>query len=134
MKKRIVAALVAMVAVFVLALSLTACSTSFVGTYKFKSMSYTEGGIQMNLEAGQEFMMGITITEDFYVLEIKEDNTCTMSVMAGSETIEGTWTAEGKTLKIELDGEIQEATLSGKTLTMHMDMDGTNATITFKKQ
>lgn len=130
--KKIASALVSLVAVLLLAFTLTACSTNVVGTYKFKSMTYTENGIQMNIEAGKDIMAGMSVTEDFMVIEIKDDNTFTISAMG--ETVEGTWTVEGKTLKLEVEGEVQEATLKGKTLTMTTDMTGQESTITFKKK
>lgn len=132
MKKKITISIISLMAVLVLAFSMAACSTSFVGTYKIESMTYESAGMQMTIKVGQDMGGGVALTEDYMVIEVRDDNTFTLT--AAGESMEGTWTSEGKTLKLDLEGEVQDATLSGKTLTLSGDMFGASATITFKKQ
>lgn len=132
MKKKIAISLVSLMAILVLAFSMSACATNFVGTYKIDSMVVKSDGEQITIKVGEEIMNGITLTEDYMVIEVKDDNTFTITV--AGQTMDGTWTSEGRTLKLDIDGEVQEATLKGKTLTISGDMYGSDSTITFKKQ
>lgn len=92
---------------------------SVAGTYKFESLSGSEGGIEINIEAGEEFM-GMTITEDFMVIELKEDGSCVMTMYG--ETAEGaTWVKDGDKVIITVEGEEQALTIDGKKLVMTQD-------------
>ena len=62
---------------------------SYAGTYKFESMSMGTTGMSMEIKAGEKYM-GMTLTEDFAVLELKEDGSMTLKMM-GEETGTGTW-------------------------------------------
>ena len=92
---------------------------SVVGTYKFKSLSGSEGGIEINVEAGEEFM-GMTITEDFMVIELKEDGSCVMT-MYGETTEGATWVKDGDKVIITAEGEEQALTIDGNKLVMTQD-------------
>lgn len=112
MKKLIVALTSAVVVA--LCILVTACAQTFAGTYKFKSMSMTSGGISINYEVGKEYN-GVTINEDAITLVVKEDNTFTMSMnmMGQSANQDGTWeevdgkyyfSADGEKFEVKRDG------------------------------
>lgn len=125
------------VTIALLAVLFAACGAkSYPGTYKFASMSMSGNGVSMEYTAGQDFM-GVTITEDAYVLEVKEDSTFTMSVnmMGETSTMSGTWKEEGgKMIMTAEDGSDQTATLNGNKLTMESTVDGMTTKIVFNKQ
>lgn len=132
--KKIIVTVAAIISVLVLGVMLAGCSSNAAGTYKFQSMKYSEGGMEMNYEVGKE-IMGVSISEDFMVLELKDDGTFSMTTkMSGTETETGTWTQEGKTVKLKVSGVEQTATLSGSTLVLEMEEEGTSSSVTFKKQ
>ncbi len=94
------------------------------GTYKFSKMTYVEGGIQIELEAGEEFMGMMTLSEDFMTLTLDEDGTAVMKMVEEEETeIEtGTWEeVDSETIKITFDGESQTYKCDGKTITVEED-------------
>lgn len=94
------------------------------GTYKFSKMNYVEGGIQIELEAGEEFMGMMTLSEDFMTLTLNEDGTAVMKMVEEEETeIEtGTWEeVDSETIKITFDGESQTYKCDGKTITVEED-------------
>ncbi len=98
---------------------MTGCSIgSPAGTYKFESMSASGEGIEINLEVGEEYM-GMTLTEDFIVIELREDGTCLLTMFG--EGIEGTWVKEDKTILIETEEGQTPLTISGKKITLEMD-------------
>lgn len=125
------------VTIALLAVLFAACGAkSYVGTYKFASMSMTSEGMSMEYTAGQDFM-GVTITEDAYVLEVKEDGTFTMSMnmMGMSESMSGTWKEEGGKMVMSVaEGGDQTATLNGNKLTVENNEDGMNTKIVFNKK
>ena len=128
-------ALCAAIAAVVLAISFAACGTA-AGTYKFSSMEVDMGGMKVSVTAGEAFM-GMTITEDAFVLELKDDNTWTMSVNFGGTTdvTEGEWSAEGSTVTLTDDsGVSQSGKLDGKNFILSSDVEGMSASITFTKQ
>ncbi len=130
MKKFIatVSAVLATVFMFVL---ITACGGgSFTGTYKFSSMTMSGNGVNMDLKVGQEYM-GMSLSEDYVVLEIKEDNTFKMTT-AGQEQ-SGTWKEEDGKYVLTMDGEDQAATLNGTTLTLEHTEEGMSVKIVLKK-
>lgn len=108
-------------------LTFTGCS-KFEGTYKFESMSYVQGGISINVEVGEEYQ-GVSLNEDFYVLEIAKDGTFSMTVMS-MHTIEGTWEKVDGKYVLTADDEPITVELKGKTLTMEED----GAKVVLKKQ
>lgn len=128
-------ALCAAIAAIVLAISFAACGNA-AGTYKFSSMEVDMGGMKVSVTAGEAFM-GMTITEDAFVLELKDDNTWTMSVNFGGSTdvTEGEWSAEGSTVTLTDDsGVSQSGKLDGKNFILSSDVEGMTASITFTKQ
>lgn len=118
MKKK-VAGLVAVLCLCVMALA--ACSSG-TGTYKFSSMTFTDDGETMTFNAGDEFE-GETLSADMFVLELKKDDTFTMTspLMGSDEAQSGTWKKDGKTITLTVDGESITATLDGKTLTITIE-------------
>lgn len=108
-------------------LTFTGCS-KVEGTYKFESMSYVQGGISINVEVGEEYQ-GVSLNEDFYVLEIAKDGTFTMTVMS-MHTMEGTWEKVDGKYVLTADDEPITVEIKGKTLTMEED----GAKIVLKKQ
>ena len=128
-------ALCAAIAAVVLAISFAACGNA-AGTYKFSSMEVDMGGMKVSVTAGEAFM-GMTITEDAFVLELKDDNTWTMSVNFGGTTdvTEGEWSAEGSTVTLTDDsGVSQSGKLDGKNFILSSEVEGMSASITFTKQ
>ncbi len=105
----------------VLLVCMAACSTGITGTYKFSSMSMNQGGLSLEVKAGEEFM-GVTITEEAYSLTVNEDNTWTMKVNVGEEfTQSGTWEEKDGKYLFSAEGKSMEVTLSGNTLTFEQD-------------
>lgn len=125
----------AAIAAAVIAILFAACSANYAGTYKFDSMKMDMGGAIIEVKAGEPFN-GVTITEDYVVLEIKDDETWVMTTNMGSQgaTEEGTWTtnSEGIVLKAS-DGSEIVGKLSGKILTLSENEEGMSMTINLKK-
>ena len=114
-----------------LCFAFTGCSGKMEGTYKFKSMSYNQGGVSVELKVGEKFMGAITLSEDFMTVTLNEDGTVSMAINTGetgSETTTGTWTKkdDGK-IEITVDGEAQSCTCDGKTLVI--EVDGSSVTL-----
>ena len=95
---------------------MTACSP--VGTYKFYRLSYSQNGIEMEIEAGEAFM-GVTITEDFLTLELKDDGTGSMTTQG--TTVNITWTEEDDEIKVSSSGNTQIFKKDGRKLSVQMD-------------
>lgn len=104
-------------------LLLTACGGTVEGTYKFKKLSYQEGGIAIELKAGENLMGMITLSEDFFVLTLNADGSAVMTMRAvDEETSTGTWTkAEEGKIVLTFDGELQTVTCDGKKIEMEAD-------------
>lgn len=101
-------------------LCLVACGGDPVGTYKFDSMSGKMEGVEIDVKVGDKLMGMVALTEDYMVLEIKEDNTYTMKAMeqsAGS----GTWKQDGGKLILTTDGVDQEVDFSGSKITIEQE-------------
>lgn len=125
--KRLKATLLAVLVAVLGLMCLTACGAK-EGVYKFSYMKMTQGAMTIEIKAGESYM-GMTLSEDFMVLELKEDGTATMSVdgMGTTETVNGTWTenAEDKN-KVDIDfadGVPVTFECNGKTL--YANIDGT---------
>ena len=102
------------------------CTKEIEGTYKFSKMTYIEGGVQIELEAGEEFMGMMTLSEDFMTLSLNKDGTATMKVSGGvdvdAEITAGTWKKlDEKTVEITFDGEAQTCTCDGEKITIEED-------------
>ncbi len=129
--KKLVATISAVVTTVLMCVLLAACSGSIVGTYKFSSMSMTAPGMEINVKAGEEYM-GTTLKEDYIVLEVKEDNTFTMTT-AGAEAVNGEWREEDGKYILTVAGEDQTVTLKGNELTMEMSQSGMSSKVVLKK-
>ncbi len=99
--------------------SLTACG-KVEGLYKFESLTYTESGISVTINAGEE-LRGITITEDFMSVELKSDGTAIL--ISFGETNYSTWTQDGDKIKFfDEDGDQEgELTIDGDKLMVDED-------------
>ncbi len=132
--KKVLTIISAAIAAVVIAVLFAACSANYAGTYKFSSMSMDMGGATVEINAGEEFQ-GVTLTEDAIVLEIKDDETWTMTTnIGGAMTQTGTWTtSDGGIVLTGEDGSEITATVSGNTITISETYSGTTQTITLKK-
>ena len=94
------------------------------GTYKFSKMTYVEGGMKIEIEAGEEFMGIMTISESFMIATLTNDGIAIMVTNAGveTETLSGTWkkVEEGK-IELTFEGETSICACDGKTLTNEED-------------
>jgi len=91
------------------------------GTYKFNKMTYMEGGVQIELKAGEEFMGMMTLSEDFMTLTLNEDGTASMKASdgEGEETSFGSWKKiDDETIEITFDDEPQTCKCDGTTITI----------------
>ena len=115
-KKLFLKLFICVIAMF--SLLLTACGGNVEGTYKFKKLSYQEGGITIELEAGEKFMGMMTLSEDFAVLTLNANGSAVMTINAeGEETSTGTWTkAEEGKIVLTFDGESQIVACNGKKI------------------
>ncbi|MBE7078802.1 MAG: hypothetical protein E7380_02940 [Clostridiales bacterium] len=113
-----------LISIFMLCmLLLTACG-GIPGTYYLESMEANG----MHIEAGEPYM-GVTIDEEYIVVEIENDGSFSMS-MSGSMSFKGTWKDLGDgTIELTVDGDPLVCECDGDTLVM--DMDG--AKVTLKK-
>ncbi len=126
--------LVAVMALALCACFAVACSSSVAGTYKFESMSIVGGGMEVNVKAGEDYM-GVTMTADSMILELKEDGTCSMSsaMFGETESETGTWAEVDGKIAITIDGETQNFTKDGSTLTLSMEDEGMSLSYSLKK-
>ena len=132
--KKLLLSVVAVLATVIMCVSFAACSsTNFVGTYKFKSMQGSSMGMEINIEVGKEYM-GVTITEDYMTLEVKEDGTLTMSAAGGLSTQTGTWEEKDGKIVMTYGGVTSEGTLSGGVLTITGGDGDTSNTVKLKKK
>ncbi len=86
---------------------LAACGSGVEGTYKFYSMT-VDG---QTLKAGENYMGIINLSEDFFVLELKNGGTCVMKTAMTSETAEGEWKTD------ETDSNKIVVTSAGESIT-----------------
>ena len=97
------------------------------GTYKFSKMTYVEYGVQVEIEAGKEYMGMMTISEDYITLTLNEDGTAVFKMTEGEETEmnTGTWEKmDGETIKVTFNGESETYKYSENTITVEEE-DGT---------
>ena len=102
---------------------LTACGKT--GTYKFSYMKMTQGATSIEIRAGESYM-GLTLSEEAFVMDLREDGTASISMDMFGETLseEGTWTenAEDKSkVDITFNGETVTAECSGSAILFSMD-------------
>jgi len=127
--KKIIAGILSAAAIVALCVCMTACSSGIVGTYKFRSMSMKQGGVSVDIKAGESYM-GVTVTEDAYKLTVKDDNTFELKINMGTEiTQNGTWEQKDGKYYFITNGESEEVTLSGNTLVLEQQ----GIKLTFKK-
>ena len=65
-------------------------------------------------------ILEVESAEDFMKVELKADGTLTFS-SASEEPTEGTWTQNGDTITLTIDGDSQDATLKDGELTIDFD-------------
>lgn len=114
---------------------LVACGeTSQAGKYKFYSISGTEDGVEINLKVGDTYMGMISLSEDFMVIELKDDGsavvTSAVSFSGSSESQTGTWKVnenDSQKVDITIEGETETFECDGKTL--KADMEGMIVTL-----
>lgn len=127
--KKVSLIIVSVLAVIVSCLCIAGCANPDpVGVWKFKEMSADSDGMKLKYEAGKSYMFGqLVFTEDSVVLEVKDDNTwtITMSMTDNNESESGTWEVKsGKVHFYNQDGEDEVATISGNELTMNHREEG----------
>lgn len=134
--KKFLTAVVTALTVALLAICFAACGKAdYVGTYKFYSMSVSGNSFSMEYKVGETAMGGDTITEDYLVLEVKEDGTFVMSgAMYGGSSQNGTWSDDGGKLALTIDNDTTTGTLSGDKLTISETEEGYTSTIVLVKQ
>ncbi len=98
---------------------LSACNGSVEGTYKFYSMSYSQGGVTIELKAGEKAGI-ITLNEDFMVVELNADGTAKITAMQADDLQgTGTWKTDeedSSKVVITINGQSQTFTHSGSEL------------------
>ncbi len=77
-------------------------------------------GLEINVKVGDKLMGVVELTEDYMVLEIKEDNTFTMTAM-GEKGESGTWKQDGGKVVLTVDGEDMTVDLSGSSITFEQE-------------
>lgn len=105
-------------------LSLVACGGGKSGTYKFYSIKMEEGGVNIELKAGEKFMGTVTLSDDFLTCEIKDDGTFVFSssmegFLGDSQTHSGTWVEnadDSNKIDMTIDGDTKTWELSGGEL------------------
>ena len=93
------------------------------GTYKFAKLSYQQGGMTIEVEAGEEFMGMMTLSEDYAILTLNEDGSAEMTMNAAvSQTVTGTWekVEDGK-IALTFEGDTETVTCNGKKIEMESD-------------
>jgi len=109
--------------------------SSIVGTYKFQSMSMTYEGVTQTVNAGDTYS-GVTLDENYIVMELKEDGTAKMSTtLAGTLVDEsiGTWVQDGGNVVITIDDEPEIATIYGDFLIIEGTNEGYTNEVVLKK-
>ena len=94
------------------------------GVYKFKSMTYNEGGVSVEIKAGEKIMGMVTLSEDYITLSINKDGTATMK-NDDEEILIGTWTkVDNKQIALTFEDEIKTCSCDGKTITIEETGEG----------
>lgn len=123
MKKRVITLFLALAMV----VSLAACGGggNVAGTYNLTEMN--AGGISMNIEDISS-MAGMDVS---IVLNLKSDGNFSldMSAIDSSESLSGTWTADGSTLSLTSDGSTITGSIDGGTIVL----EESGQTLTFEK-
>lgn len=132
--KKFTAILAIVLVVTAFAFTLTAC-TSVEGTYYFDQMSYTEGGVSVEIKAGEKFMGMVTLDKSAFVLTLEKGGKATMktALMGEALTQNGTWEKKNDKYVLKFDDEEQEFTVKGNDLTLTTSELAENATLVLKK-
>lgn len=113
--KKFAISLVAILSVFVMALSFAACGAS--GKYKFESMTVGVGALSKTYEVGDEYL-GTELSKDWFTLELKSDGTCSIKTNDSESAKAGTWTEEDGVVTFNVSGvSIGKATKDGNRIT-----------------
>lgn len=132
--KKLIMQLGAIVAALIMCVMIASCGKEAItGTWKFYSESMSIGnGMSIELKVGLDYN-GIKITEDFMTLEVREDNTFTLTTR--EETVSGTWKKEsGKQYSLTgSDGIPQIVNVDGNVLTMEASEEGLAVKVVFDK-
>lgn len=128
--KKLVGKIVLSVMLFLMSVMLlTGCGGQVEGTYKFDSMTYVDNGMTVTVEAGENYMNMITLTEDYITITLDEDGLATL-IMSGESPIDGSWKQkDGDKIELIFGGGAQVCDCNGKKLTIKID----GSEITLKK-
>ena len=122
------------VVAIIMVLSLVACgggkNADVAGTYKMTSME--AAGVTMDIAQLAE---AAGMDADLFKLELKEDGNFEMSMFdgAGTESVSGTWKADGNTVTMTAEGEDLKATVDGNKLTVEESYEGQTMKMVFEK-
>ncbi len=126
MKKRVITLFLALAMV----VSLAACGgngggSDVAGTYNLTEMN--AGGIAMNIEE-LSATAGVDVK---IVLDLKSDGNFSldMSALDASQSLSGTWTADGDKLSLTSEGVTTNGTITGTTIVLEEN----GQTMTFEK-
>lgn len=118
------------------AIACTPTPTDVTGkTYVFSEMEMHGGGMDISIKAGDNFM-GTVLDKDYMSFTFNADGTV-VAIVEG-ESMDGTWSQNGKTVTITIQDEPQDFTATGNTLTMSgteidPDMGTINMTVVLKE-
>lgn len=92
-------------------------TAEFAGTYKFRSMSMTQNGETVTVNVGDS-LGDVTLTEEYYVLVVRADNTFSMSrnTDGGTDYVSGTWSGSGNEYVLRANESDVNASLNGTQL------------------
>ena len=108
----------------IFAFAFAGCGNIVEGTYKFKYLSYTEKGVTIELEVGEDFMGILTLNEDFAVLTLNANGTAVMIIKADGEEEPsmGTWAkADSGTIALKFDDVTMTCPCDGKQIEFEVD-------------
>jgi hypothetical protein len=121
--KKVFAGILSSLVIAAVCVIMAACSdVNIVGTWKFSKMSGEMNGLAVEYKVGDELSPGVKLTEDFFVLTIKEDNTFEMKMSAAaSNSANGTWEEKDGKYYLTVEGNSVEITLSGNVLSLNQE-------------
>ena len=121
--KKVLTVIISAIAAFVLCVCVVACSGGVEGTYKFSKMSVITGGVNVDISVGEKFM-GVSLTEDAFVLTVNDDNTFELVINMGETNgVSGTWELKDGKYYLLAEGNSIEVVFQGNTAVF--DMEGT---------
>lgn len=134
--KKMIKSFMGLALVLTMMMSLAACGgnggnggSGPEGTYKMKEV--TQGGTTYNMDELKAQTDALNLPESSGEIVLKADGafTFTMNLMGSEISADGTYTLDGTSLTMEIEGQSTTCTLDGNTITM--EQDGTS--ITFVK-